>query len=324
MIEPRHLRTLRALADHGTVNAAATALHLTPSAVSQQLTALARATGCELLERRGRGVILTKPAQILLDHADAILERYERADADLRDFRDGSATVLRVIGFSTAIAGFAAAAVAAVIREHPGWRIQVEEAESEEALALLLDREVDLAVVMIAPNRPLLADRRIELVPLLAEPYSAVLPADHPLARRGGPVDLAELSGDSWIQSRRWTSCHAVVEGACAAAGFQPHIGHYSTDFPASVALVAAGLGVTVIPRLGLPLVPPDSIKILPIRPDTPRRHISAAMRRGAQYPELLDALRTAARAAIEPDQGQECQPEYQATDDQDPVVTAR
>jgi DNA-binding transcriptional LysR family regulator len=299
MIEPRHLKTLRALADHGTVNAAAVALHLTPSAVSQQLTALARTTGCELLERRGRGVVLTKPARILLDHADAILERYERADADLRDYQDGSVNVLRIIGFSTAITAIIAPAVAAVRRERPRWRIQIEEAESEEGLALLLDGEVDVAVVMIAPNRPLLADRRIEREPLLADPYFAVLPDGHPLVQRGGPVDLADLSDDEWIQSRHWTSCHAVIEGACAAAGFQPRVAHYSTDFPASVALVAAGLGVTVIPQLGLPQVPPEGVRILPIHPDTPHRHIAAAMRRGAQYPELLEALRTAAGKAI-------------------------
>jgi DNA-binding transcriptional LysR family regulator len=296
MIEPRHLRTLRAVADHGSINAAAAALHLTPSAVSQQLTALARSTDCELLERHGRGVVLTKPARILLDHADAILERYERAEADLRDFRDGPVTLLQIAAFPTAISGFAAKAVGTLIRQHPRWRIHVEEAESDEALALLLDRKKDLAVVMIAPNRPLLADRRIELEPLLAEPYFAVLPNQHPLAQRGGPVDLAELSADDWIQPRNWTSCHAITEAACAAAGFQPKIAHYASDFPACVALVAVGLGVTVIPTLGFPHIPPNSVRVLPINPPTPLRHISAAVRRGARFPDLLDALRTAAR----------------------------
>jgi DNA-binding transcriptional LysR family regulator len=299
VIEPRHLRTLRALADHGTVNAAAAALHLTPSAVSQQLAALARASGCELLERRGRGVALSKAAQVLLDHADAILERYERADADLREFRGGSVAVLRIVGFPSAIAGFVAAAVAGLGRRHSGWRIQIEEADSEEALALLLDHEIDLAVVMIAPGRPLLADHRIELFPLLAEPYYAVLPDSHPLARRGTVVELAELADDAWVQSRRWTSCHAIIEGACAAAGFQPRTAHYATEFPALIGLVAAGLGVTVIPRLGLPRVPPDTVRVLPMHPETPRRHVSAAVRRGARYPELLEALLKAADQAV-------------------------
>jgi DNA-binding transcriptional LysR family regulator len=133
-----------------------------------------------------------------------------------------------VCAFSTAIAGFVAAAVARLGREHPGWGIEIEETESEESLALLLDREADAAVVMIAPNRPLLADRRISLEPLVAERYFAVLPAQHPLAARAGELDLAELAREPWIQSRRWTSCHEVVAAACAAAGFQPRAAHHA------------------------------------------------------------------------------------------------
>lgn len=298
MIDPRHLRTLRALADHGTVNAAAVALHLTPSAVSQQLTALARSTGCTLIQRRGRGVVLTEPARILLDHADAILERYERADADLRDFRDGSAARFRVCAFPTAIAAFVANAVARLCEQNPGWRVEIEEAESEESLALLLDGDVDVAVVMIAPNRPVLADPRIVLEPLVVDDYRAVVPAGHRLAGSARPIDLAELTQEPWIQSRRWTSCAEVIAAACAAAGFQPRAAHYTTDFLAAVGMVAAGLGVTVVPELGLPPIIPDSARVLPIGQDAPRRRIAAAMRKGANYSRAVSALREASASA--------------------------
>ncbi len=298
MIDPRHLRTLRALADHGTVNAAAVALHLTPSAVSQQLTALGKSTGCTLIERRGRGVVLTEPARILLDHADAILERYERADAELRDFREGTAARFRICAFPTAIAAFVAKAVADLCEQNPGWRVSIEEAESEEALALLLDGEVDVAVVMIAPNRPALADPRVVLESLVVDDYRAVVPSRHRLAKSVDPIDLRELAEEPWIQSRRWTSCNEVITAACASAGFQPRAAHYTTDFLAAVGIVAAGLGVTVVPELGLPPIVPDSVRVLPIGQDAPRRRIAAAMRKGANYSRAVAALRQASASA--------------------------
>ncbi|HEV2634101.1 MAG TPA: LysR family transcriptional regulator [Actinocrinis sp.] len=294
MIDPRHLKTLRALADHGTVTAAASALHLTPSAVSQQLTALAKSTGCTLLEPHGRRVLLTQPAKILLDHADAIMERYEHVESDLREFRQGAVARMRIASFSTAISGFVAATVAMLGRDEAGWRVEIEEAESEESIALLLDRDVDLAVVMIAPNRPLLADRRLHLEPLLDDRYQAVVPADHPLAAAGVVGRLADLAEEPWVLSRTWTSCHEIVAGACAAAGFQPRADHYTTDFSASVSMVEAGLGVTVIPELGLPLRLPDSVRALRIEENPPHRRIAAAVRRGSSQPELLSALRKA------------------------------
>jgi DNA-binding transcriptional LysR family regulator len=298
VIDPRHLRTLRALADHGTVNAAAVALHLTPSAVSQQLTVLAKTTGCTLIERRGRGVALTEPARILLNHADAILERYERADAELRDFRDGTAARFRICAFPTAIGSFVARAVARLGTDNPGWRVEIEEAESEESLALLLDGEADIAVVMIAPNRPVLADPRVVLEPLVVDDYRAVVPVGHRLAGRVEPVDLGELAEEPWIQSRRWTSCHEVTAAACATAGFQPRAAHHATDFLAAVGMVAAGLGVTVVPEMGLPPIVPHTVRVLSIGQDAPRRRIVAAVRKGANYSRTVHALREASASA--------------------------
>lgn len=285
MIDPVHLRTLRALADHGTVVAAAETLHLSPSAVSQQLTSLARTTGCTLLEKRGRGVVLTQPAKILLEHADAILERFEQAESDMRSYQQGDAAVLRVGGFSTSLQNFVAEAVSVALSHNPGWSIQIDEVESEEAMALLLDRELDLAVVMIAPNRPLLADRRISLEPLIADTYRAVVPSVHPLGALDELDELSRLAYEPWVLSRHWTSCHEIVMAACAVAGFQPHAAHNTTDFTAAVAMVGHGLGVTVIPMLGLPRQTPDSVRVLPIRGNPPTRHIAVAVRSGSAQP---------------------------------------
>lgn len=285
MIDPNHLRTLRALADHGTVVAAAETLHLSPSAVSQQLTSLARTTGCTLLEKRGRGVVLTQPAKILLEHADAILERFEQAESDMRSYRQGDTAVLRVGGFSTALLAFVAETVSTALHRNPGWSIQVDEVESEESMAMLLDRELDLAVVMIAPNRPLLADRRISLEPLLADTFRAVVPAVHPLGALEELDRLSRLAYEPWVLSRHWTSCHEILMAACAVAGFQPQAAHNTTDFAASVAMVGHGLGVCVVPRLGLPENLPETVKVLPIRTDPPKRHIAVAVRSGSAQP---------------------------------------
>jgi DNA-binding transcriptional LysR family regulator len=285
MIDPNHLRTLRALADHGTVVAAAETLHLSPSAVSQQLNSLARTTGCTLLEKRGRGVVLTQPAKILLEHADAILERFEQAESDMRSYQQGDTAVLRVGGFSSALQCFVADAVSTALHRNSGWSIQIDEVESEESMAMLLDRELDLSVVMIAPNRPLLADRRISLEPLLADTYRAVVPAVHPLGALDELDRLSRLAYEPWVLSRHWTSTHEIVMAACAVAGFQPRAAHNTTDFAASVAMVGHGLGVSVVPFLGLPRIVPDTVKILPIKVDPPTRHIAVAVRSGSAQP---------------------------------------
>ena len=285
MIDPNHLRTLRALADHGTVVAAAETLHLSPSAVSQQLNSLARTTGCTLLEKRGRGVVLTQPAKILLEHADAILERFEQAESDMRGYQQGDAAVLRIGGFSSVLQSFVSEAVSTALHRNPGWSIQIDEVESEESMAMLLDRELDLSVVMIAPNRPLLADRRISLEPLLADTYRAVVPAVHPLGALDELDRLSRLAYEPWVLSRHWTSTHEIVMAACAVAGFQPRAAHNTTDFAASVAMVGHGLGVSVIPMLGMPRIVPDAVKILPIRVDPPTRHIAVAVRSGSAQP---------------------------------------
>ena len=285
MIDPNHLRTLRALADHGTVVAAAETLHLSPSAVSQQLNSLARTTGCTLLEKRGRGVVLTQPAKILLEHADAILERFEQAESDMRSYQQGDAAVLRIGGFSSVLQSFVSEAVSTALHRNPGWSIQIDEVESEESMAMLLDRELDVSVVMIAPNRPLLADRRISLEPLLADTYRAVVPAVHPLGALDELDRLSRLAYEPWVLSRHWTSTHEIVMAACAVAGFQPRAAHNTTDFAASVAMVGQGLGVSVIPMLGLPRIVPDAVKILPIRVDPPTRHIAVAVRSGSAQP---------------------------------------
>ncbi|HVB46340.1 MAG TPA: LysR family transcriptional regulator [Streptosporangiaceae bacterium] len=292
MVDLRQLRTLRAVADHGTISAAAHALHLTPSAVSQQLAMLSKSTGCELLKRRGRGVALTDAARVLVSHADAVFALLERAASEMRT--QSAPVTLRIGGFPTAIAGIVAPAMRTLRREHPGWRFEVRDTESEESLARLLDSTMDLAVVMAAPNRPLLGDPRLRVEPLLEEEYYAALPCGHPFASTDA-VALTDLAADSWILAREGMSCHDHVSAICADTGFQPRGNHRATDFGAALALIAAGCGVTLLPRLGIPPQLPEGVILVPLRDASPRRYCLLAMRAGADYPEVTSALRRAA-----------------------------
>ncbi|HWO59218.1 MAG TPA: LysR family transcriptional regulator, partial [Umezawaea sp.] len=206
MIDPRRLPVLRALADHGTVTAAGKALHLTPSAVSQQLAALEAETGQELLRRRGRRVSLTAAGELLVGHANAVAAELERAEASLASFADGVAGQVKVAGFASAISQVVAPAIASLRRSAPELTIVVRDVEGHASLPLLLDGEVDLAIT--EDYRP--DDVRMTRFPLYNEPFDVVVPADHRLAERTTiePRDLAE---DDWVAPLPGNPCRDVV-----------------------------------------------------------------------------------------------------------------
>jgi DNA-binding transcriptional LysR family regulator len=294
-MELKRLRVLQALAEHGTVAAAAQRLHLTPSAVSQQLAVLAKEAGAPLLEKHGRGVRLTGAAHVLLSHADAIAARIEQARADIAAQAAGETGRARVAGFPSGISEVIAPAVARLKISHPGWHFEVAQWETEDSLPRLVAGDLDLAVVMTSPTLPGTDHPRIELHSLLSEPFQVGLPADSPLAAFK-ELGLAEhLAGEDWVIPDEGTACHSVIMTACHQAGFQPHLVHRMTDFGAMFAMIAAGLGVTLVPAIAENLVPPGMV-LRPVAGFTPRRHILAAVRRGTGVTPLLEALRTVGR----------------------------
>jgi DNA-binding transcriptional LysR family regulator len=296
MIDVRQLRTLRAVADHGTVSAAAVALHLTPSAVSQQLTVLGKTTGCELLERRGRGVVLTDAARVLVSHADVVFAQLERAATEMRAVSGTTPITVRIGGFPTSIVGLVAPAISVLSREHPEWEFEISDTENEESLPRVIDGTLDVAVVMAAPNRPLLGDPRLRVEPLVEDPYFVAMPAGHRFAG-AADVALTDLVDDSWILAKEGMSCHDHVSAICADAGFQPKGRHRCTDFTAALALIVAGFGVTLLPMLGFPPRLPEGVVLVPIRDAHPRRFLLLVTRHGADYPEVVAALRASAAA---------------------------
>lgn len=297
MIDTRRLRTLRAVADHRTVTAAAAALHLTPSAVSQQLVALEHEVGHRLLERDGRGVRLTSVGRILLGHANEVLAQLERAGADIAAYTTGTAGEVKVASFATAIGLVVAPAVGTLRDKEPGIQVRVLDAEGDQSLTMVLDGVVDVAVAVEYRGAPAEDDRRLSRIPLYSEPFDVVLPRGHALAEN--EMAVADLAGETWIGPYPGNPCHDVIALACEHAGFTPEFAHSSDDFSAVVALAAAGAGVAMVPRLALRAANLSGVVIRPV--PGPERRVFAAVRRGAErHPlliPLLDTLQDAATA---------------------------
>ncbi|MFE3625970.1 LysR family transcriptional regulator [Streptomyces goshikiensis] len=291
----KKLRILRTLAEQGTVTATAEALHLTPSAVSQQLTNLARQLGVPLLEAQGRRVRLTDAAHLVLRHAEAVFAQLERADAEIAGYLAGEAGEVRVGAFSTAVPALVVPAAAALRLTHPGVEIRVRETEAAESYELLSAGAVDLAL-SLAAHAPSARDPRFTRIPLLADPLDVALPPEHPLAR-SPRLRLADLSGEPWIYggSGPWSQ---ITLSACEAAGFVPEQAHSAAGWSAILALVEAGMGVALIPRMAAGRA--TGVTVRDLGRGRPVRHVIAATRRGADaapaVARVLDALREAAR----------------------------
>ncbi|SDO41754.1 DNA-binding transcriptional regulator, LysR family [Streptomyces sp. cf386] len=291
----RKLQILRTLRERGTVTATAEALRMTPSAVSQQLTNLAKQVGVPLLEAQGRRVRLTDAARLVLRHAEAVFEQLERADAELAAYRHGEVGEVRVAAFSTAVPALVVPAVRALRETSPGVVVRVREAEAGEAYEVLAAGEADLAL-SLAAQAPTVGDARFTRVELLADPLDVALPTGHELADVEG-LRLADLAGEDWIfgGSGPWSD---ITRGACEAAGFTPRQGHAAAGWTAILAMVEAGMGVALVPRMAA--VARGGVVMREVAEPRPVRHVVAAVRRGSEagpaVGRVLGALREAAR----------------------------
>ncbi|MEV6399023.1 LysR family transcriptional regulator [Streptomyces sp. NPDC051907] len=293
----RKLQILRTLSERGTVTATAEALLMTPSAVSQQLSNLARQLGVQLLEAQGRRVRLTDAAQLVLRHAEAVFAQLERADAELTEYLRGEAGEVRVGAFSTAVPALVVPAVQALRTAHPGLEVRVREAEAAQAYELLSNGDVDVAL-SLAAHAPTARDARFSRFPLLADPLDVALPAGHPLAA-AADLRLSDLSGEPWIfgGSGPWSE---ITIAACEAAGFVPEQAHSAAGWTAILAMVEAGMGIALVPRMAA-AERRTGVTMRVLSADQPRRHVIAAVRRGAEdgpaTGRLLEALRETATA---------------------------
>lgn len=297
-IDLRKLRVLREVDRRGTVSEAARVLHLTPSAVSQQIAGLARELGVPLLEKRGRGVALTGQARVVLRHAAAVDQQLERARADLLAWSAGTIGEIRISSLSTGISGLVAPALHRLRAARPGLRVRVFEQEPGEGIDALDGGDVDLLVQVDNPGTPARSDPRYHRVDLVSDPLDIVLPQGHPLADPDG-VRLADLAELVWVGGH--PACTSVAMGACAAAGFVPDVQHEAREWDAVGALIAAGLGVALIPRMAHGLLP-TGVVCCPVIGRPTARVLSALVRSGAErdpgVTAVLDTLIEVAAAS--------------------------
>jgi DNA-binding transcriptional LysR family regulator len=275
-------------------------LHLTPSAVSQQLAALAREAGCAVVERDGRNVRLTSAARLLLDRAADLFAQLEGLDAALQRHQAGDVGIVRVGAFQTASSGIIVPAAADLARSRPGLELQLVQMDAPQSFLELAAGRLDVAVSVEYVNSPASADPRFTRTPLLRDEFQALLPEDHRLAS-AECVGLADLRDDPWIGNLPGSPCHFVTMAACAAAGFSPRVRHQIDDWAIIVELVAAGLGVGLIPTLARPPAR-AGIAIRPLSGPPAARNIFAATRRGTEEaPTVATVLAAMAAAARRP-----------------------
>src|SRR4051795_3201633 len=287
MLDVKRMRILKEVADRGSFSAAAEALSYTQSAVSQQIAALEREAGAQLVTRGSRGIRLTEAGEALVRHADAILTRLADAEAELAAIAGLRGGRLRLAASPTVGATLMPLAIARFRKRHPDIELTVRQLEPEDSLPLLKSGELDIALT-IEPTTLQDADG-LNSTHLLDDPMFAALPLDHPLANKAR-VRLKDLRGESWIGTTAACSCGALVRTHCIRMGFEPQITFESDDYLAIQGLVAAGVGVAMIPTLALTTVR-DDIVIRDLGSEAPVRQIAAATLPGAQRSPAARAM---------------------------------
>lgn len=273
-LDVRRLRVLHEVALRGGITAAATALHVTPSAVSQQLAQLAREAGYLLVERSGRGVVLTPAGQVLAVHAERILGAVEQAVTGLAVAHQRVAGTVRVASFPSAAGALVAPAAARAMAAHPGLDVRVIEAEDEQSRLDLRSAILDVAVLQEYDHVPATVTAEFDRHPIATDPMHLITPAGW--ARRSGR--LADLADVPWVASAAHTPCGRSTLHACHLAGFEPDIRHRAIDFALTLDLVAAGLGAALVPGLALRNLPPG-VHVEPLTAPLTGRRIFAVTR---------------------------------------------
>lgn len=290
------LRMLRELNRRGTITATANALHYTASAVSQQLAQLERDVGTRLFERRGRRLQLTDLGVLLAEHAEEILAAVERATQALEEAGESVTAKVTAGVWASVASGLLPDALTTLARTHPGILVRTKELAPEATAAAVRDGALDLSFVLEYSNYPMTWDRDLQRTVIAVERLHAAVPADA-VATAG--VTLTDLAEHPWILAPPRSHFGHAVRLAFQSSGLAPRIDHEVEEQATAMAMVAAGLGVTLVSDLGLALRPPG-VDILPLG-DSLTRTVSLAYRsntaRRAALLLVVDAIRTTAAA---------------------------
>lgn len=300
MLNVARLQVFREVIAHGSFSAAADALSYTQSAVSQAIATLEGEVGVPLVERTRSGARPTAAGAALVGHTGGILGQIEAAESEIAAIAAGRGGQLRVASFPTAGATLMPQAIAGFRASHPGVDLSLAEGEPEEIAPRLRAGEFDLVLLFEFEATSERLGSGMRRFDLLDDPLHLALPHDHPLASRKR-IALKDLSEESWIQTSAASPCAKHVVRSCHSAGFDPQVSFESDDYQTVQGLVAAGVGVALIPQLALSTVRPD-ILVRPLDPQTPFRKVFAATSRSAPatpaVATMLDVLRDASRRA--------------------------
>jgi DNA-binding transcriptional LysR family regulator len=280
-------RTLRELAMRTTMAAVADALRISPSAVSQQIAQLEDELQVELVERRGRGVLLTPAGKRLVAHVEKLTATLEEAKSDIAEMRSVVAGELRVAAFPSVASVLIPRAIHALERRHPHLTVVFDELEPIDGLAALRSWQVDIALIDDLTLEGVLPEAGIATHNIGIDELLVMLPRGHMFASRKS-LALAELREESWALDTRGTYQETIIR-ACAKAGFRPRINGNCSGFPAIAAMVGAGCSVSVMPGLR---VRSNRGNFRVVRLDPPiTRTILVAHHRGAQRNPAIAAF---------------------------------
>jgi DNA-binding transcriptional LysR family regulator len=289
MIDLAALRALRAVGTSGSVTAAADALGFTPSAVSQQIKRLEKQAGVPLLERVGRGVMLTRHGRHLADEGARLLSDLEELQSGLHRQASTVAGHVRLAAFSTAMRGLIAPALPPVLNAHPDLRVSLTEREPWDAISLVAAGQADLGVAHSWGDLPLPVPDHLTRTALRTDLAEVIVRRDHPLAGRA-MVTPRDLADEDWIATPEGSICRQWLNRMYDGTGRLPRIAHVSMEFDSHLALVRAGMGIALVPRLGrAPLG--DALAAVPAVDPVPCREIIAVHRASMSDSPAIAAL---------------------------------
>ncbi len=303
MLDVRRLQMLSELQRLGTIAAVANELHLTAPAVSMQLAALEREVGLALTERQGRRVALTPAGVVLAAHGHDIVDLVSVAEMEVQTLRQGESGTYRIAAFPTAARSY----VPDVWRElrhgpEAGPVLRLTELEPDAAIEALIRGDLDLAVTHAYSNVPRVPSPGLSATALVTEELLLATATDAaPATTRSGAARLIDQQHSDWVIPHAGLTCAEMVRRACAAAGFEPNVVAEATDVSVQLELVAAGIGVALVPRLAARALP-EPVRLLPLHPPVERHHFALTRRSAGSDPgigRIVELLGDHARARL-------------------------
>jgi DNA-binding transcriptional LysR family regulator len=301
MIETRHLRTLRAIAHSGSFAAAARQLGCTQPAVSQQMKSLELAMGTPLLVRTSREVRVTEAGAALVRRSAGVLAALHAAEEEMAAFAGLRTGRVRLTSFLSGTSALIPSAIAAMRAAHPDMEVSLVEAPPPRSIDLLRNADCDIALAFRYPEIPGGGAKKqgewqdLAVRPLLADPLVVLVPEGHRLAEMG-QVELVELADESWVMG--CDCCRRHLLQLCEHAGFEPRAEYKTDDYPTVIGLVAAGLGVAVLPELAFSGASSTGIRLLRLEPTVRREVVALSMLASATVPAVGLMLRELERSA--------------------------